>query len=220
MIVTSENQRLYLTSWNYNAARIISKLAEIVIDNGGKVAPHNTAIISNRHLNEAIKDYSQKVEAAQKRVDSGEATETTFDYLKRNKMMLDSALKAKNEPIAVTHTTYIDFVLNDVKYYYQVDDNPFFQFYYIKTPVHNRVYSKDACMEEDAKEWLFDCFFGFSATDDDIAQAAQSIYDFLKSAKNTQIIIDKERVKVPNTYNDGYHLETRFKKERTGKIDY
>lgn len=62
MIVTTNNQRLYLNNWNYNAARILSRLAVIVTDNGGHVMPHNNAIISNRSRDAAIREYSEKVE--------------------------------------------------------------------------------------------------------------------------------------------------------------
>lgn len=48
MIVTQENQRLYLSTWDYNFSRILSKLAEIVENNGGRVKPLNHAIIQNR----------------------------------------------------------------------------------------------------------------------------------------------------------------------------
>ncbi len=37
MLVSKENERLYLSTWEYNEARIMSKLAEIVVENGGRV---------------------------------------------------------------------------------------------------------------------------------------------------------------------------------------
>ena len=53
-IVTKDNERLYLKSWQYNAARILSELANIVKTNGGRVQPLKTAIISDRSLSYTI----------------------------------------------------------------------------------------------------------------------------------------------------------------------
>lgn len=111
MIVLKENQRLYLHSCNYNMARMMSALANLVKEHGGRVKPTRQALISDRNCKDA-------------------------------------------EPIKVTHTSYISFVLNDVYYYYQVDDNPFFPFYYIKTPIKNGKYSMDAALEETKKVGL------------------------------------------------------------------
>ena len=37
MFVSRENERLYLTSWEYNAARVLARLEKVVSDNGGSV---------------------------------------------------------------------------------------------------------------------------------------------------------------------------------------
>lgn len=39
MIVTKDNQRLYATSWQLNSARILTRLAQLVTAQGGKVKP-------------------------------------------------------------------------------------------------------------------------------------------------------------------------------------
>ena len=77
-IVIKDGTRLYLRAWEYNAARIITELANIVNNHGGRVKPTHTAIISDRSTEE------------------------------------------ENEPITVTHTSYISFILDDTYYYYQV----------------------------------------------------------------------------------------------------
>ena len=129
MIVLKENQRLYLHSCNYNMARMMSALANLVKEHGGRVKPTRQALISDRNCKDA-------------------------------------------EPIKVTHTSYISFVLNDVYYYYQVDDNPFFPFYYIKTPIKNGKYSMDAALEETKKGWLIDSFWGQHCSESNIHCAA------------------------------------------------
>ena len=177
-IVIKDGERLYLRAWEYNAARIISELANIVKNHGGRVKPTNKAIISDRSATEEA------------------------------------------EPITVTHTSYISFVLNETYYYYQVNDNPFFEFYYNKTPIKKGKRSGDAGLEADKKEWLFDCFFKSGCPDEDITEAAYLIYNMLINAKNTPIIRDKTRKRVSNLYDGGYHYETIYAPERFSKIDF
>ena len=45
MIVLKENQRLYLHSCNYNMARMMSALANLVKEHGGRVKPTRQALI-------------------------------------------------------------------------------------------------------------------------------------------------------------------------------
>ena len=177
-IVSRDNQRLYLRAWEYNAARIITELAKIVQNHGGRVKPTNTALISDRSAEE------------------------------------------ENEPIAVTHTSYISFILDDIYYYYQVNDNPFFSFYYHKTPIENGKRAKDAVLEVDPKIWLYDCFFRSNCGQPDITEAANLIFNMLCNAPVSKIIRESYKQRVPNTYNDGYHMETVYKPERLEEIDF
>lgn len=50
MIVIKENERLYATSWQYNSARILTRLAQLITAQGGKVKPLYPAVISDRNL--------------------------------------------------------------------------------------------------------------------------------------------------------------------------
>ena len=164
-IVIKDGERLYLRAWEYNAARIITELANIVNNHGGRVKPTHTAIISDR------------------------------------------SAKEEKEPITVTHTSYISFVLDEVYYYYQVNDNPFFDFYWNKTPVRNGKYSKDARLKADKKEWLYDCFFMSHCGQPEIIEAANLIFNMLCNAPMSKIIREGRKQRVPNTYNNGWHME-------------
>lgn len=145
MIITRENERLTLTTWDYNAARTISRLAEIVKENNGKVAPTKPAIISNRKDSPDI------------------------------------------SPVTVTHTTYISFVLGGFHYYYQVDDNPFFEFYFHKIPTDGRQYDANYYSDEAPKHHFNnDFFYGRSVTSEEIDKAAKNIFSFLVGHKCSQ----------------------------------
>ena len=177
-IVIKDGERLYLRAWEYNAARIISELANIVKNHGGRVKPTNTAIISDRSADE------------------------------------------KSDPINVTHTSYISFVLDGIYHYYQVNDNPFSDIYYFKTPIRNGKYSRDAGLEEDKKKWLYDCFFGSNCGQQDIIEAANLIFNMLCNAPMSEIIRDKREQQVANTYDDGWHFEMVYDPERLEKADF
>lgn len=177
-IVIKDGERLYLRTWEYNASRIISELANIVESHGGRVKPTHTAIISDRNAEEEA------------------------------------------EPITVTHTSYISFSLDETYYYYQVDANPFFEFYYTKTPIKNDKRSRDAGAEADKKEWLFDCFFGSNCAKQDIVEAANLIFSMLCSAPMSKVIRNARKQKVANTFNDGWHFGTVYDPERLEKVDF
>lgn len=220
MIVTKENQRLYLKPWNYNAARIMSELAKIVENNGGRYKPTNAAIISDRSCAEKIREYEEKLSLYKRIVSEGHGNEHTLEAIDFMEKEINRLKKVNTEPIRVTHTTYISFILDGFYYYYQVDDNPFFDFLYSKTPIKNGKRSRDAALEKDKKDWLYDCFFHSGCSYTDIREAAYLIFNMLVSAKNSTIIRDSKKVRVDNTYNSGWHYETVYSQERFEDIDF
>ena len=158
MIVTKENEKLYLNNWNYNTALIISRLAQVVENNGGRVKPHKTALIKSRTHDKRIQD-------------------------ERNKEKRLALSKISNDFVPVTHTNYITFVFDGVHYYYQIDDNPFFEFGYIKSPIEkDGTVRKNRYLTGASKSWLYDCFFTFPCSYEDIKEAAQLIFNELVSA--------------------------------------
>ena len=128
-----------------------------------------------------------------------------------------------SQPVKVDNSNYITFVLDNYHYYLQLDDNPFFDFHFWKTPVVNNKASKDAVAENLDKSWLWDCFLYSDerrAANDDRKEAANLIFNALISAPECKKRIDSHRVRVPNSYNNGYHYETIKDKERFETIDF
>ena len=220
MIVTKENQRLYLKPWSYNAARIMSELAKIVENNGGRYKPTNAAIISDRSCAEKIREYEKKLALYKRIVSEGHGNENTLAAIDFTEKEISRLKKVNAGPIRVTHTTYIAFILDNLYYYYQVDDNPFFNFYYSKTPVKNGKRSRDAVLREDKKEWLYDCFLYSGCADADIIEAANLIFNMLVSAENSVIKRDSKKRRVKNAYDSWYHYETIYSPERLDEIDF
>ncbi len=127
------------------------------------------------------------------------------------------------DPVKVENSNYTNFIYEDNHYYVELDDNPFFDFHFWKTPVIDNKYSKDAVGENLDKSWLWDSFLYSDerrAAADDRKEAANIIFNFLVSAPECKKSINTHRVRVSNTFNSGYHYETVKDKERFEKIDY
>ena len=211
-----KTERLYLTAWNYNAARILSALAVIVENNGGEIIYHSfdkNYLISNRGVKNVIEEKEHYIDL----------TRNCDKWKGRSVEELEKELAAYKEkcgneaenPIFCTHRNYISFTYDGAYYKYYTDENPFFDFYYNKYPIENGKYDANRYAVEDKKEWLFDCFFGAGCSEDDIKEAANMIFNMLvKSAYSEQ---DYEKKRVPNIYDNGYHYE-RIHKKRMLKI--
>lgn len=219
MIVTKENERLYPATWEYNAARITTELAKIVENHGGRVKYGRAAIISNRTINSALLEKEQRVNQL-KALNAENEKEIRTAAIKKFEKEIEELKQIKNDPLPVTHTGYITFVFENNYYYYSVDRNFLFPFHYIKTPVKNNRYSKDACCMEDKKEWLYDCFLSWDCSDADIKEGANLIFNMLCNAPFSEIMRDGRRQRVPNVYNNGFHYETVYAPERIAEIDF
>lgn len=220
MIVMKDNERHYATSWQYNSARILTRLAQLVTVQGGKVKPLHPAILSDHNLEDACT-------ATQRRLEYWNKLTFTYDPVERQTIVaklqheLARFQSIPNIPITVTHTSYISFAMNGLYYSYQLDDNPFFPFLYLKTPIENGTYSGDACLANEPKPWLNDnSFIRYGCSDSEIETAAQAILAQLLAAPLSTLRHDTQRTRIPNTYDSGYHFENVPVKERRLKIDF
>lgn len=220
MIVTKENQELFPATWEYNAARITSELARIVENHGGRVKYGNAAIITNRTITAEIFRQEARAERVRALIAENGATEKNAAALRTIEKEIEKLRSIDNTPRRVTHTGYISFIYNGNYYRYSTDSNPFFEFYFVKTPVNNGKYSADAYGIEDKKEWFFDCLLSWTCSDADIIETANLIFNMLCAAPLSEIHRDGRRQRVKNTYNDGYHYETIYTPERIAKIDF
>lgn len=226
---TKENQTLYLSCWQYNAALILEELAKIIIDNGGHVKPaYHRGYIENRSFYECAQDAQRKAERLTENVKSGivEMNEKRSESLAKWTAEAEENKKAgEASRTPAEHITYIIFTLNGFYYSIELNENPFFEFYYRKTPITaNNERSRDAVGEELNKDFLHDCFIMISEQKPGIAEdrkeAANMIFNQVTSAKPCKKAIESTRRRVANTYNSGYHYETIQGRERLEKIDF
>ena len=217
MYVSRDNERLYLNSWNYNAALILTELAKIIENKGGRVKPSlHTAVISNRSLEGKIKEVKSRIKSLES-IEETEKIKFAIENLSKELIELESI---DNEPITVTHTSYISFIFDDFYYYYQVDDNPFFDFYYKKNCIKGGNYISNTYLKKDKQSWWNDCFLSYRCSEADRKEAANLIFNMLVLAKPSEIYYEEEKRRVPNTYNDDWHWETVIKPNRYKKIDF
>lgn len=217
MYVSRDNERLYLNSWNYNAALILAELAKIIENKGGRVKPGlHTAVISNRSLEGKIKEVKDRIKSLES-IEETEEIKFAIENLSKELIELESI---DNEPITVTHTSYISFIFDDFYYYYQVDDNPFFDFYYKKNHIKDGKYISNTYPGKDKQSWWNDCFLSFRCSEADRKEGANLIFNMLVSAEPSEIYREEEERKVPNTYNDGWHWEKVIKPNQYKKIDF
>lgn len=219
MIVMKDNERLYSTSWQYNSARILTRLAQLVMAQGGKVKPLHPAVLSDRNLEDEIQDIEARIRTLTERENESHS-DAQILALQTCLSRLDRLRAIPNTPITVTHTSYISFAMNGLYYSYQLDSNPFFPFCYLKTPIENGTYSGDACLEDNPKSWFTDPLVGFGCPQSEIETAAQAILALLLAAPLSTLRHDTQRTRIPNTYDSGSHFENIPVKERRLKIDF
>ncbi len=220
MIVMKDNERHYATSWQLNSARILTRLAQLVTAQGGKVKPLHPAVLSDRNLEDEIQDIEARIRTLTERENESHSDAQTL-ALQTCLSRLDHLRAIPNTPITVTHISYISFAMNGLYYSYQLDSNPFLPFYYLKTPIENGTYSGDACLANEPKPWLNDnSLIRYGCSDSEIETAAQAILALLLAAPLSTFRHDTKRTRVPNIYDSGYHFENVPVKERRLKIDF
>lgn len=212
-------KKLYLRNWEYNAALILEELKKIVENNNGVVKTPEPCEMVNRSLSAAIQETEDRIKDLSEK---GPGNEKRAAYIKELRNKLKEYKKVDNTPVVncFAEWRYIKFRIDSTYYYLQFDSNPFFPFYFNKIALdNNNSYTGDYCMEELKKDWLFDCFFKAGAAKEDIKEAANLIYNILLQARHS--IQHKEKRRVYNTYDGGYHYEyVPSNTHRKVKIDF
>lgn len=175
-------QKRYLTNWSYNAARIFDNLEKIVHDNGGilvsewkRTQPREKYLIQNRTLSAAIHEKREFVEKL-------ERLERPAGRTEREELERMEAIDNTPRETFYGDYQYIAFTLDGVYFYYQVDRNPFFPFYYTKSNADGGRVDRNTYLDDDKKEWLYDCFFTWNCSDADCLEAANLIFNMLMNA--------------------------------------
>lgn len=186
-------KKLYLKVWEFNSYLIINKLAEIVKNNGGKIVTDFPYV-----------NTYEKTEIVNRNIEENENEENA------------------NTNIQVLFKNYINFVLNDVVYYIQLQDNPFFEDYIIKEKavLNNDMYyvKYNHYMGNLSKDWINNeeniKSYYETLTPKQIEKLANNLYNQILNMPMSEIVTTKKRV--CNYYDNRYHYEY-IKEERNKK---
>lgn len=179
---STEIKKLYLSSWPYNAALILTELDKIIKNNGGKIVStwrttkRPDILITNRNLITAIQDARARVDRVMLRKSIDPAP-----FINEVKQ-LESI---NNNFVLTCHGDYLytSFILNGCYYNYNMNDNPFFEFYYTKTPVINGNKIINTCYSlNDNKRWFKDIFYSYKCTHEQRRAAALDIFNMLMAS--------------------------------------
>jgi len=134
----------------------------------------------------------------------------TYELTNRSAEILEKYRAEANDPIICTHEIYIKFVYNNDYYYYCIEENPVFDFYFSKYPISDGKYDANRYGMQDKKEWQSDCFFKCGCSDADITEAANMIFNMLVKSNYGALVTERKRV--PNYYDNKYHYENIHEK--------
>lgn len=127
--------------------------------------------------------------------------------------IMGSNRSIEGEPRKMRGQQYMTFILDDMFYYFQIDDNPFFPHRYQKTEIVNGKRMRNVYLEEFSREWIYDCLFGVT-NDDEIKEIANQVFNLLVMAKPSGIYREKKRIRVPNTYDGDWHWENTVDRDQ------
>lgn len=167
-------EKRYLNSWCYNRSRVLEEIAKIVKKNGGLICGTYEQFCKveaiNRSLEEKKKELKENIDHL---VSLGKDLSDT-EWTKELKELEE----IDNTPITFNFTGYIGFALNGYYYYLDMNDNPFFDFYYDKIPIdknlsYTGIYYSTIFIKEN---WWDDKLYSFKIPEEEIKNIATKIY--------------------------------------------
>lgn len=179
MFFTKDGQTLYLSSYNYNAARVMNRAAALIVAKGGEIEKgyHHDGYIVNRSLLEMERKAAENLTRAEKLYSANHANKNAENYADNLREELQRLRAVDNSPRAARYTTYFRFTLGGEGHYLQIDENPFFDSYYTR-----KKGNRNTATVINPK-WQIDPLFSPFCTDSDIEEAAHILLSFLPEFK-------------------------------------
>ena len=100
-----------------------------------------------------------------------------------------------NQELKAHFKNRMTFVLDGFLYYFQIDENPFFEFYIIKNPIENYISKNRYYKEELNKNWFYDCLFNSDCNDEEIKEIANLFFNELVIKKPCRMVRGKDSLK-------------------------
>ena len=215
-------KELYFKNWNFNISRILDEVEKIVLQKNGVVNIKDFPYIKTNEKmmihNRTITEYEHKLNEYKEAL---KLPNSNKDFFNAEIQKIEKTLQENknNKTKIVNHTTYISFILNGLYYYFQVDDNPLFDFYIEKYPVNYNKEKDEYIQEYDYYMITFEKdFFNYEKTwldflnDKEIEKMAIQLFNGLIKHRQSNMVYSKKRVN--NIYNSGYHYESLAEKRK------
>lgn len=211
-----ETKKLYFSSCNYNMIRLQDAVIAAAAAAGAKIVKNDykkdTITFYNRSFLEKINKNNDIIAALERHGKSADHLKTENAALQAD---FENSAYTTKESFYTFGGVSFKFVLNNFLYDFSQESNPFFPAYIRKIKVdENGSYTGDYC--SDTIEGTipgFENIFCLNLTDDDIKAAAGDLFNYIiENAKNSAEYIEKQKRRVSNTYNSGYHYETITKR--------
>ena len=208
---TTEVTNLYLGNWQYNAALILTELETIVKNNGGKICKTwsygnpPTWITERKKYSVVNSTLIKAIHEARERVQRLETFSRT-EAIPAAREELKQLESIDNLPKVLYHGEYLylNFTLNGNYYCYQLDSNPFFEFYYTKRAITNNNQVNNCCYSDaDNKKWWKDILYSFKCTREERHTAALFIFNMLISAADSRTHSPKNKKQYTTIYYTG-----------------
>lgn len=213
-------EKLYFSTWLYNYHLIINELAKQIRKEGGQIVScypelhkkNERTLIQNRSIEERkteLKITLQKL--------TGKANQ---EYVAKLQKELEKLEKINNDfkmvKYAGTFGIGLDFVMDNIFYFVEFNENPFFDFYYQKhdiEPQGDGSYKQkyNYYLEKLDKNFMDKYDFYDRLSQKSIKKIAANLLTQLKESRNSSMVYTKTRVH--NLYDGGWHYE-RMKEER------
>ncbi len=206
--ITTTAEKRFLSSWKYNAARILEEIENIVKNHGGELVAtwqystppewltkRKRFLIENRFLTEELTKEKEKLS----RLEKLGRTEAARETQKKIERLFD----IDNTPRLSYYADYlyIQFSLDGYFYYYSIDDNPFFDFHFARVKIEEgEKINQNYFLKNDSKKWLDDCFFYIDCSEADTKEAANLIFNMLLTEETNKTYTNRKRNKHATLY--------------------
>lgn len=225
---------LWLNGCEYNTARVIERLADIVIERGGRVKTCEDGMeIRTRGYHGRIESIEKDIERIEFMLKDKEGVLWHDGKEETRARLLASIEKLKGDIRELERQEEeaprikscfmsrwglcagcISFVLDHVYYHFEFADNPFFPDHFQKIRLNDQdeyigiYYGEYLVPEDKPKDYYRDELWTPCADEEIINAVAEDIYErLLKKPFPGRCMGDYKYVNVPNTYNDEYHRE-------------
>lgn len=162
----------YFPPWEYNAVRMVDRLADLVEEEGGTVDRHGDATYVH------TTGYDEDIYRLREKVGTGRARAEDLVELRRFEGLREDAPVEVTRFIKLVFDICICFTLDGCDYRFETDGSPFFRDAWSRSPHGTK---GELRMVKDSDMFYYDdAMFSPVAPEDAIDRAARSLLGFLK----------------------------------------